>query len=145
MLPLKIKIFLWLMLTNSILTKDNLLKRGWTQNDQCYFLRHKKTLNNLCKLAKPTWQVILCCFGLTRPPNSNADMTRVCVNTFPVSQSKLVVRGGGEQQYVGQFETMNSACFNKNFPDDHVVIFYSLTIGAFCRNDEMEKESRKGC
>jgi hypothetical protein len=32
-IPLKIKIFMWLMNQNTILTKDNLLKRNW-QGDQ---------------------------------------------------------------------------------------------------------------
>ena len=37
MIPLKVKIFIWLALKNIILTKDNLVKRGWTGNEHCHF------------------------------------------------------------------------------------------------------------
>ena len=33
-MPTKIKIFLWLMIKNSILTKDSLIRRGWTGNKE---------------------------------------------------------------------------------------------------------------
>jgi hypothetical protein len=36
-IPAKIKIFLWLMMNNAILTKDNLLKRKWSGDPSCYF------------------------------------------------------------------------------------------------------------
>lgn len=35
--PLKVKVFFWLMFRNSILTKDNLLARGWTGSEKCRF------------------------------------------------------------------------------------------------------------
>lgn len=46
-LPLKIKIFLLLMLKNNILTKDNFLKRGWTGDNQCSFCGHPETIQHL--------------------------------------------------------------------------------------------------
>ena len=36
-IPTKIKIFLWLLLNNAILTKDNLIKRKWVGDPVCYF------------------------------------------------------------------------------------------------------------
>jgi hypothetical protein len=54
-IPIKVRIFLWEMLKNSILTKDNLLKRGWIGNDQCDFCSEKEIINHLlfgCGLAK---------------------------------------------------------------------------------------------
>ena len=35
--PLKIKIFMWLLHRKVILTKDNLIKRNWQGNQRCYF------------------------------------------------------------------------------------------------------------
>jgi hypothetical protein len=37
-LPQKIKVFLWLVFRNKILTKDNLKKRNWKGSDDCCFL-----------------------------------------------------------------------------------------------------------
>jgi hypothetical protein len=65
------------VLKNSILTKDNLLKRGWTGNDQCQFCSEKETVNHLlfgCGLAKLAWQVVLCAFHLNRPPDRVEDL-----------------------------------------------------------------------
>lgn len=45
--PLKIKIFLWLMIKKSILTKDNLIKRGWTKNEECHFCSGKESIDHL--------------------------------------------------------------------------------------------------
>lgn len=42
-LPLKIRVFLWLMIKNSILTKDNLIRRGWTGNEECHFCGVKES------------------------------------------------------------------------------------------------------
>jgi zinc-binding in reverse transcriptase len=36
-LPLKFKVFLWLVQQNKILTKENLLKKGWQDSDQYTF------------------------------------------------------------------------------------------------------------
>jgi hypothetical protein len=36
-IPLKIKIFMWLVSQNVILTKDNLIKRRWKGNSSCAF------------------------------------------------------------------------------------------------------------
>lgn len=35
--PLKVKIFLWLVLKNKVLTVDNLKKRRWSGDDKCVF------------------------------------------------------------------------------------------------------------
>jgi hypothetical protein len=53
------------MLKNSILIKDNLLKRGWTGNEQYQFCGEKENIKHMiftCGLAKLAWQVIICAF-----------------------------------------------------------------------------------
>jgi hypothetical protein len=44
--PAKIKIFLWLMMNNAILTKDNLLKRKWSGDPSCYFCDNDENICN---------------------------------------------------------------------------------------------------
>ena len=46
-IPAKIKIFLWLVLNNAILTKDNILKRRWQGDPSCYFCSQAETVNHL--------------------------------------------------------------------------------------------------
>jgi hypothetical protein len=40
-IPMKVRIFLWLMIKCSVLTKDNLLRRGWTGDSHCHFCSKK--------------------------------------------------------------------------------------------------------
>jgi hypothetical protein len=46
-IPLKIKIFLWLVEQNAIITKDNLIKRKWKGYRSCAFCNENETINHL--------------------------------------------------------------------------------------------------
>lgn len=45
-MPPRVKVFMWLMLRNIILTKDNLLKRGWLRDKKCPFCMHDESIDN---------------------------------------------------------------------------------------------------
>lgn len=72
-LPLKIKIFMWLVSQDAILTKDNMVKRKWKGDERCVFYGDKETSMHLifeCVNAKGIWSVIVFAFGVTcRPVN----------------------------------------------------------------------------
>ncbi|KAJ4809797.1 Ribonuclease H-like superfamily protein [Rhynchospora pubera] len=58
--PLKIKLFCWLVLQNRILTQDNLEKRGWHGPNKCLFCRDIETVNHLfctCSFWKRSWDL----------------------------------------------------------------------------------------
>jgi hypothetical protein len=57
----KIKTFMWLIEQDAILTKDNMLKRKWHGDPNCYFCNSPESMNHLffeCPVAKVTWGVI---------------------------------------------------------------------------------------
>jgi hypothetical protein len=57
-IPLKIKIWLWLIWHNAIATKDNLIKRNWAGNLLCQFCTEHETISHLffgCLAAKFVW------------------------------------------------------------------------------------------
>ncbi|XP_078150904.1 uncharacterized protein LOC144546233 [Carex rostrata] len=59
-LPPKIKIFMWLVSQNRILTKSNLRKKGWDGDTTCVFCDNDETANHLfltCPLAMQIWQL----------------------------------------------------------------------------------------
>jgi hypothetical protein len=69
---LKIKVFLWLLYRETILTNDNLVKRNCNGNVMCCFCNNFETIQHLlfdCVLAKFLWGVIQLTFGLTKPHN----------------------------------------------------------------------------
>lgn len=51
---LKIKVFLLLLFRNSILTRDNLVERGWKGNEKRIF----------CSAKEIAWSIIRCAFQL---------------------------------------------------------------------------------
>jgi hypothetical protein len=60
-IPLKIKIWLWLIWHNAIATKDNLLKRNWSGNPSCQFCNEQETISHLffgCSAAKFVWSAV---------------------------------------------------------------------------------------
>ena len=72
-IPYKIKIFMWLVENNAILTKDNMIKRHWVGNPTCHFCSENESIDHLfflCPIAKITWGVIGLCIGATNIPRN---------------------------------------------------------------------------
>ncbi|XP_078175205.1 uncharacterized protein LOC144568710 [Carex rostrata] len=56
--PPKIRIFMWLVSHNTILTKDNLAIKGWVGDPKCQFCLHNESIDHLfitCTLAQQIW------------------------------------------------------------------------------------------
>ena len=71
-LPLKIKVFLWLIHRGVILTKDNLAKRNWHGRMKCCYCSNNETIQHLffeCHNARLIWRIIQTSFGLQKPNN----------------------------------------------------------------------------
>jgi hypothetical protein len=59
--PLKVKIFMWLLQQNAILTKDNLIKTNWHGHTSCYFRNTDESIEHLlfdCAVARCIWSLI---------------------------------------------------------------------------------------
>ena len=71
-IPLKVKVFIWLLHRGVILTKDNLAKHNWKGSKQCCFCMNNETIVHLffgCHMARLLWRIIFITFGLTKPNN----------------------------------------------------------------------------
>jgi hypothetical protein len=85
-IPAKIKIFLWLVANEAILTKDNLLKRRWRGDPLCYFCHQPETTNHLlftCSTAKVIWSVVSISLGAANIPTSFEQSWRWCARWLP--------------------------------------------------------------
>jgi hypothetical protein len=72
-IPAKIKTFLWLVMNNAILTKDNMIRRNWFVDPTCFFCDMDETISHLlfrCSMAKAVWVVVAHSIGATDIPNS---------------------------------------------------------------------------
>jgi hypothetical protein len=66
--PLKIKIFMWYMKKEVVLTKDNLARRNWGGSKQCSFCLHNETIQYLffyCYYARFISGLTHTTFGIT--------------------------------------------------------------------------------
>jgi hypothetical protein len=60
-IPPRVHFFLWLVINNRALTRDNLAKRRKVEDDSCLFCSEKETINHLffdCAIAKQCWNMI---------------------------------------------------------------------------------------
>ena len=77
--PMKIKVFLWLVFHKSILTKDVLIRRGWKGKDsKCCFCDELETIDHLffgCVMANYVWNVVKCATGVMDIPRHFQDMS----------------------------------------------------------------------
>jgi len=72
-LPLKIKIWLWLIEHNALLTKDNLAKRKWSGDMHCRFCNESESIDHLffeCNTAKYIWSLVAFVLGANHRPTS---------------------------------------------------------------------------
>jgi hypothetical protein len=72
-IPLKIKVWLWLIWHNAIATKDNLLKRNWSGDSIYQFCNEQETINHLffgCSAAKFVWSAVATAINSPTRPGS---------------------------------------------------------------------------
>ena len=72
--PLRVKVFMWFVHKQVILTKDNLTKRNWTGSKRCSFCDQDENIKHLfldCPMAKVLWRTVHIAFNITPPNNIN--------------------------------------------------------------------------
>jgi hypothetical protein len=74
-IPLKIKIFLWFLQRDVVLTKDNFARKNWKGSQKCiYYNRMNETIQHLFidgPVAKIIWRFIFYATNLTPPRSIN--------------------------------------------------------------------------
>jgi zinc-binding in reverse transcriptase len=117
-LPLKIQIFLWLIRKNRILTKDNLVKRGWQGNTNYVFCLKKETYDHLfvtCPLVNCIWQWIACHNNFDFHGDTLEDIWFLDAS-IPVKHAQLVEMIRGAVMWTIWLER-NNVCFNTVAPN----------------------------
>jgi hypothetical protein len=70
---MKVKVFMWLAVRKSILTKDMLQPRGWRGDEKCQFCGGNETIIHLffsCPLARYIWNLASCVNSFKNKPVS---------------------------------------------------------------------------
>lgn len=72
-IPLKIKIFMWLIKMNAILTRDNFARKRWKGDKSCSFCANPESIEHLffgCVMSKYCWSLVSIVIGADFRPAS---------------------------------------------------------------------------
>ena len=122
-MPPRIKVFMWLALRKSTLTKDNLIRRGWKGDDKCPFCGQKENINHLfltCSVARLLWNILKCAFNLRDTPDTLDAVMKTWVNTFGKDEKSLVMIGVSAICWT-IWKLRNSVIFDNNRVNDPCV------------------------
>ena len=113
-LPYKIKIFIWLLENNAVLTKENLIRRKWAGDPSCYFCSDIETTNHLfflCPVAKVVWDIVGQCLNATTIPQNIQQYKEWIKESLPGGD--LVYTFGFAAICWALWKCRNRACFDK--------------------------------
>jgi hypothetical protein len=149
-IPLKIKVFLWLLYREALLTKDNLVKRNWHGNELCSFCNIHESIQHLffeCVLAKYIWRVIHLVIGLP-PPNNSRHMIGGWVYGMNPKDRQIFLIGIGAMLWV-IWLSRNDIVFNKaSISSSMQVIFqgtYWIRTWPNFQKDQMKNTLQSAC
>jgi hypothetical protein len=111
-IPLKIKIWLWLILHNAIATKDNMKKRKWVGSFVCQFCPNDENINHLfftCPMAAYIWSTISTVLGVFTRPSCFTQYFWWITKILPVGSNLHIV--GIVALCWAIWKTRNNACF----------------------------------
>lgn len=113
-IPLKVKIFLWLVEQNAILTKDNLIKWKWKGSKTYAFCTENETVNHLffdCPTAKYVRSLLAYALGADCRPSSMNQFWVWIRNILPQPPTMHLV--GLAAIIWGIWRPRNTICFDK--------------------------------
>ena len=111
-IPLKIKVFMWLVKSNAILTKDNLSKKGWQGDQTCSFCSTPETIEHLffgCAMARYCWSLVSIVIGADCRPSSFSQFWVWAAKYMP--HHKKIFMVGLAAICWALWRTRNSICF----------------------------------
>ena len=85
---------MWLVEKNSILTRDNLTRRGWHGDKRCNFCLENESVNHLffdCSMARYVWSLVAYVVGTDCRPCSFDQFWLWAKQFFPLSENFLYV------------------------------------------------------
>jgi hypothetical protein len=127
-IPLKIKIWLWLIWHNAIATKDNLLKRNWNGDPLCEFCSTHESILHLffsCPAAQYIWSLVGMTVGAPTRPGSFAQFFW-WMPQFSNANRNVQIAGIAAICWA-IWKTRNSSCFEKKTLKNPVDLIFLAT------------------
>ena len=138
-------VFLWLMFKNSVLTRDNLVKRNWKGKDKNYsFCDYPEMVDHLfctCVVAKFVWGVVRNVTGIHDIPCKIEEFT-AWVKKNP-KNSRQTIAVGVSAVFWTLWKARNAATFHHVYPHDPSVLFFQISYWMSYRAGLQRKEGQQ--
>jgi hypothetical protein len=148
--PLKIRIFMWFLQRNVILTKDNLAKRKWQGDSKCCFCNQEETIHHLfisCPLAKIMWRIVHIALNIPAP-SSIENLFGNWLQGAIVSD-KINIRVGACALLWAIWNTRNDFVFNKQKKYSFLQVIplatHWIRLWSYLRPVEQRQDMESGC
>jgi hypothetical protein len=142
-IPLKIKIWLWMIWHNAIATKDNLLRRNWQGSATCQFCSNPETISHLffsCPAAKFVWSAVGKLVGANSRPGSFTQFFWWLPQFIPASRNTQIA--GLAAICWAIWKLRNRSCFDHKMIKDPVeLISYSTVFMKYWAGLHGEKDA----
>jgi hypothetical protein len=129
-LPAKIKTFMWLVEQKATLTKENLIKRQWHGDPNCYFCGTPETVDHLffcCPITKVVWGVLAICFQQSIRPSTYEHFWSWINLALPGAQHVHML--GLATVCWATWKIMNRACFDKiQIKNTNEILLYACAL-----------------
>ena len=149
-LPLRIKVFCWILIKDRILTKENLKKKGWKKVEMCEFCDDHETTEHLffsCPLAKYMCTVSSIALGINHAPKIFLDLYDRWFSGF-VGKDRTAIILGAVAIFWAVWKTRNKSCFQRIRPKDptNVVLYMCnlLHVWAKLQKNGLQKMLSRG-
>lgn len=110
---------MWLVVKNSILTRDNLLHRGSKGPKKCVFCGLDESIDHLflqCCVARFVWRVMWCTFNISQIPTS---MQQMCDWIYSFNSKNMKLPAISIAALCWKIlKTGKLACFRSKYPSD---------------------------
>jgi exonuclease III len=148
--PLKIRIFMWFLYKQVILTKDNLIKRNWQGSPKCCFCDQDETIQHLflsCPFVKLIWRILAISFNFSTP-TTIANLFGNWLNGV-TKKLKGLIRVGVCALVWAIWTVRNDCIFNqKSFPSFLQVIpiaTHWIHMWSFLQPEDVRQDMDTGC
>jgi hypothetical protein len=129
---LRIKVFMWFVHKQVILTKDNLAKCNWTGSRRCSFCDHDGSIKHLfldCPMAKILWRSVHIAFNIS-PPNSINTLFGTWLNGVETETAKHI-RIGVCALLCVIWNCRNDLVFNRTTHTHFLQVIFRATVELF--------------
>lgn len=128
---------MWLVVKNSILTRDNLLHRGSKGPKKCVFCGLDESIDHLflqCCVARFVWRVMWCTFNISQIPTS---MQQMCDWIYSFNSKNMKLPAISIAALCWKIlKTGKLACFRSKYPSDptNLVLPLDCILGGYAEN-----------